>query len=201
MSEVRGIPVYYDFASSLCFVAHRALGELAGAIGELGLRLDWCGLDLAALRGLRRGAELRPSDRERITVVAADLGVPLAIPGRWLDSRNALAATVLAEREGLGESFRERVWSACYERGEAPEHPEALVALARDLGWRLDADALPAAFAEVERTTETARAAEVTGVPCFMLGSWPFGGIQGRDTMLRIFSRFAERVREGRIHP
>ena len=36
----------------------------------------------------------------------------------------------------------------------------------------------------------------VSGVPTFMLDSWPFGGIQEDDTMVSILTRYAERKRQ-----
>jgi hypothetical protein len=39
----------------------------------------------------------------------------------------------------------------------------------------------------------------VTGVPTFMLGRWPFGGIQQQDTMRMVLERFASRCREGTL--
>jgi predicted DsbA family dithiol-disulfide isomerase len=45
-----------------------------------------------------------------------------------------------------------------------------------------------------ERTRE-ARAAEVIGVPTFMLGRWPFGGIQEECIMRSLLTRWAEKQR------
>ena len=50
---------------------------------------------------------------------------------------------------------------------------------------------------ELVARTRHAHAQEVTGVPNFMLGSWPFGGIQTDETMLSILGRFAARRRMG----
>jgi len=196
--ETLTVPLYYDFASSLCYVAHRVMGELAPDLAGLGLAFDWRAIDLAALRGLRRGAPLRPADRERIVVVAGDLGVRLRIPPHWLDSRCALAAAAVAP-EARAATWRERVWTAIYEEGRPPESEGAVTALARGLGVALDAAAFAAGAEAVARDTETARAAEVTGVPTFQLGRWPFGGIQQRDTMLRVLERYARKAREGAL--
>jgi predicted DsbA family dithiol-disulfide isomerase len=69
-------------------------------------------------------------------------------------------------------------------------------ALAKELGLSLDASALARAGDELEARTRRAHAQEVSGVPNFMLGEWPFGGIQSDDTMLSILGRFAARRRE-----
>jgi len=196
--ETLTVPLYYDFASSLCYVAHRVMGELSADVGGLGIAFDWRAIDLAALRGLRRGAPLRPADRERIVVVAGDLGVALRIPARWLDSRCALAAAAAAPA-ARAATWRERVWTAIYEQGRTPESEDEVAALARELGVELDAAALAAGAEAVTRDTEAARSAEVTGVPTFQLGRWPFGGIQHRDTMLRVLERYARKAREGAL--
>jgi predicted DsbA family dithiol-disulfide isomerase len=192
------VPVYYDFASSLCYVAHRVLGELARDVAALGIALRWTPLDLAALRGLRVGAAIRPADRERVRVVAEDLAVPLRIPWVWLDSRAALAAAAVAPA-ARAVPWSERVWSAIYERGDPPETRGAVRALAASLGLDLDDARLDVGAALVVANTETARRAEVTGVPTFQLGRWPFGGIQHRDTLLRVFERYARKAREGAL--
>jgi predicted DsbA family dithiol-disulfide isomerase len=110
----------------------------------------------------------------------------------------AAAAAVPGERAA---TWRERVWSAIYEEGLRPEGEEAAAALARDLDIALDASGLAAGARAVAHHTEAARAAEVTGVPTFQLGRWPFGGIQSRDTMLRVFERYARKAREGALAP
>ncbi|MGH9886432.1 MAG: hypothetical protein ACREBE_12935, partial [bacterium] len=67
--------MYYDFASTLCYVAHRVFAELQPELDALGIELDWCPLDLAELLGWRRGVavdEARFANAER---VAAEFGV------------------------------------------------------------------------------------------------------------------------------
>ena len=192
------VRLYYDFASSLCYITHRVMDELAENVASIGIEFDWRPLDLAKLRGLKIGAELRPSARERVGVVAGELGVPLRIPPCWLDSRAALAAaaSVAADRAA---TWRELVWSTIYEAGDPPETRAAVRALGEGLGFVLDDAAFDAGAAHVARNTEQARDAEVTGVPTFQLGRWPFGGIQQRDTMLRVLERYARKTREGAL--
>ena len=47
----------------------------------------------------------------------------------------------------------------------------------------------------LEQQTRRAAEEEVCGVPTFMLGPWPFGGIQEEFTMRSILTRWAERQR------
>jgi predicted DsbA family dithiol-disulfide isomerase len=70
--------------------------------------------------------------------------------------------------------------------------------LARELALELSPAAIDAALAELDLATARAREELVTGVPTFMLGAWPFGGIQSDDTMLRVLERFAKKAREAR---
>jgi len=192
------VPLYYDFASSLCYVAHRVLEEWAPAVEALGIDLRWTPLDLAALRGLRRGAPLGASDRAHIATLAGELDVRLRIPRAWLDSRAALAAAAVVPA-ARAATWRERVWSAIYESGEAPATRDTVRRLGAPLGLALDDARLDAGARAVARQTEEARRREVTGLPAFQLGRWPFGGVHDRDTLLGVLERYARRAREGAL--
>ena len=48
-TDVVTIRLYYDFASTLCYVAHRVLTEVEGRIAEAGVELEWCPLDLTMI--------------------------------------------------------------------------------------------------------------------------------------------------------
>jgi predicted DsbA family dithiol-disulfide isomerase len=186
------VRVDYDFASSLCYVAHRCMERLKAPLEELGIRLDWSPLDLTRITGWRRGAEMDEIRRANVRRVARELCVPLVIPRTWQDWRRAHAVALLAppEREA---TWRERVWSAVYEEGREL----AADALAAELGLALSDEALTAGLERLEERTRSAAEQEVTGVPNFMLGAWPFGGIQTDETMLSILGRFASKHREG----
>ena len=47
------------------------------------------------------------------------------------------------------------------------------------------------ALEAVEVETLLATEANVSGVPTFMLGEWPLGGIQDEQTMQSVFRRYA----------
>ena len=64
------VPVHYDFASSLCYVAHRVLERLAGFLDEAGLALDWTPDDLSRLMGWRPGAKILPHRLEDVRQIA-----------------------------------------------------------------------------------------------------------------------------------
>jgi predicted DsbA family dithiol-disulfide isomerase len=188
------VRVDYDFASSLCYVAHRCMQRLAGEIDRLGIELVWSPLDLTRITGWRRGAEVDEDRRRNVQRVSAELDVPLRMPRVWLDSRPA-HAVALALDPVREPTWREAVFSMVFEAGRWPCR-ENVEALAKELGLSLDASALARAGDELEARTRRAHAQEVSGVPNFMLGEWPFGGIQSDDTMLSILGRFAARRRE-----
>ena len=65
VSDRLEILVHYDFASSLCYIAHRVMVRMADEIEELGLDLVWRPLDLTRLTGWRRGDPMHDPARQR----------------------------------------------------------------------------------------------------------------------------------------
>ena len=195
------VPVYYDFASSLCYVAHRVMERLAGPLDELGIELAWTPLDLTRLAGFGRGAPVEGPRRANALRVAQELGVPVRMPACWMDSReaNAVGLALAAAGSPREPTWRERVFSAIHEEGRSLDEPGAVARLAGDLGLAVDPLLSAGALDALERETARARDDEVTGVPTFMLDGWPLGGIQEEPTMLSLLSRWATRRRpEGR---
>ena len=191
------VPVHYDFASSLCYVAHRVLGRVLPEIEALGIELVWTPLDLTRLSGWRRGAEMNADARENVLRVSRELDVPLVIPPSWMNSLGAMAVALGLERSPKEVAWRERVWSAVYEEGRSLDEPDLLERLARDLALdppRIDGRRLD----RVEVRTLEAIEARVTAVPTVMLDGWPLGGIQEDETMHSLFARYAARKREER---
>jgi predicted DsbA family dithiol-disulfide isomerase len=191
------IRVDYDFASSLCYVAHRVMERLAPDLEQLTLALDWSPIDLSGITGWRRGAVAPPARRTHVLQLAQELGVPLRMPARWLDSRplHAIALALPSQQRPL---WRERVWTAIYEEGMLPDADDALT-LARSVGLEVAPAALERGDDTLAELTRSARAQRVSGVPNFMLGEWPFGGIQTDDTMRKIFARYATKRRRGEV--
>lgn len=186
------LPVYYDFASTLCYVAHRVMQRLEPQLGELDIALEWRPLDLSLLTGWRRGAAFDAERRQNARQIAAELGVEVRMPTRWLDSRAAHAVALALIDTNKEPTWRERVWSAVFEEGRDIGEAGEVERIATDIGLtvtvvdldrpdRLDAD------------THAARAIGVTGVPTFLLGEWPMGGIQDDQTMLGVLRRFRAR--------
>ncbi|UCE86118.1 MAG: CoA-binding protein [Deltaproteobacteria bacterium] len=192
------VPVHYDFASSLCYVAHRVMQRLAPELEALGIELVWSPVDVAHRIGPIRGAGIAPAVRANAARVAAELGVDLRMPAHWIDSRPALCGALLSERAERGASFREAAWRAVYEHGRELATADAVRELAAELGIAIQASELEAAQGELAARTNAASGALTSGVPTFVLGDWPCGGIQTEDTMRQLFRRFAETTR-GRL--
>ena len=189
------VPVYYDFASTICYVAHRVMERVD--LAEIGVELVWEPLDLGFMMGWKEGSPIEGPGRENGLRVAHELQVDLHMPARWLDSKPGLAVALSLRGTPQEAAWRERVWSAAYEELRDPGDPEELARLCRDL----DVDASPARDeALLERLAERTRSAAddaVTGLPSFMLAGLPIGGIQEPSTMQRMLGRYAERQREG----
>lgn len=197
-AEPLRIPVHYDFASTICYVAHRVVERIRPALDELAIELDWTPIDLTRITGYRREVEVQDSRRDHARLVGENLGVNVDPPRVWWDSRIAGATALVMREHGRDAGWRERIWTALFEeRRAAPDASEA-VAWARDLAVDLDEAELARARDELERRTLAALEDEVTGVPTFMLGGWPVGGIQTDETMIQMLGRYAHKAREGR---
>ncbi len=193
------VRVHYDLASSVCYVAHRVMERMQGALDEIGVALDWTPIDLASLLGWRRDGPIEATRRENALRIAGELGVPLRVPTHWLDARRAMAIALAFEGTPREPAWRERTWSGVFEAGDDPADPHTLASWQRELGVALPEERVAAGLRTLEERTRRAAEDQVTGAPTFMLGSWPFGGIQQEDTMRDVLGRFADRARSGRL--
>jgi predicted DsbA family dithiol-disulfide isomerase len=191
MAEPLLIPVYVDFASTLCYAAHRVMGRLASDLATSGIALDWRPIDLARITGWTRGQDVVGARRAHVLRVAQELAGPIRMPPRWIDSRPAAAICMQLRGSTKEPAWRERVWTAVYEEGRDPDDPGEVVAWGRDLGLEVDVSGL--SLAPVELETDRARARGVDGVPTFLLGDWPMAGIQDDATMGALLRRFSKR--------
>lgn len=191
------IPVHYDFASSLCYVAHRVMQRMAPELEALEIELEWTPVDLTRIAGWRRGDAIEGVRRDNALRVARELDVPVRMPSRWMDSRAAMAAALALEGTEREPTWRERVWSAVFEEGRLLDEPGELERLGRELDLDVPSLSDPRRLEALEVRTLEALEAEVTGVPAFVLNGWPLGGIQTEATMRSILARFAARKRRG----
>ncbi len=109
------VRVYFDFASTLSYVTHRAMQRIAPELEELGIELDWAPLDLVVITGWRRGAPIDGPRRENALRVAAEIGVPVRVPACWPDSRRSNAVAWALGATARGATWRECVFSALHE--------------------------------------------------------------------------------------
>jgi len=194
------VPVYYDFASTLCYVTHRAMQRLAADLDVLGIRLFWRAIDVARITGWERGAPVDGARRDKALRIARELRVPVRMPPVWQDSRRANAVALSLADADKEAAWRERVWTAVYDEGCDPGDDAALAGWADDLALERASVMDPELLQSLERETRRAREAGVTGVPTFMLGAWPMGGIQDDDTMRALLSRFARKAQGASLH-
>lgn len=189
------VPVFYDFASTIAFVAHRVMQRMRPELVALGVELDWRPVDLVRITGWARGAVVDGPRRENALRVARDLGVDVRMPAFWIDSRDAHAIALRLAGEPREPAWRERVWTAVFEEGRDVGRREDLERLAADLAIDVDRALDDAARARLEADTEAACGAGVNGVPTFVLDGFPFGGIQEADAMRSLIGRWAAKRR------
>lgn len=197
MTETLRVRVHYDFASTLCYVAHRVLNDMRGELESLGIELEWAPIDLAHLLGWRRRVAVEPARLANAERVAAEHGVDVRPLPVWPDSRDANAAALVLARDPREATFRERVFTAVFEERRELDAPGAVESLARDAGATLDARRLERARDELVFRTEVAAQEDVTGVPTLMLDEFPFGGIQSRETTRLVLERWVSRRNAG----
>lgn len=194
MADRYPLPVYYDFASTLCYVAHRVLGRLAARIDDLGVDLEWRPLDLTGITGWRRGARVTGPGRENALRVAEELGVSALMPACWIDSRGAHAVALALRADAAKEAvWRERVWTAIFEEGRDIGEEGEVERLAAEIGV-----SVAGSSSDVYDATLRARQAGVQGVPTFLIDQWPMGGIQDDHAMTAFFERYVRKRRRER---
>lgn len=189
------IPIYFDYASTLCYVAWRIVSQLER---ELGFTALWKGVPIA-LRNYRTrpGLPLGPLELGRIRNVAAETGIAVEPPARWLDTDKALQGSELAREAGAFAAYHDAVFRAAFEQRADIGNLDLLSAIAARAG--LDrahfrdelergrmAERIAANKAEADRFS-------ALGYPSFILGDFPLTGIQPIESMRMLLARFLER--------
>jgi 2-hydroxychromene-2-carboxylate isomerase len=82
MDERVPVRVYYDFASSLSYVAHRVMERMGEELVALAVDLEWTPLDLTRITGWPRGSPIEGYRRDNALRVARELGVEVRLPTR-----------------------------------------------------------------------------------------------------------------------
>lgn len=192
--------VYYDFASSLSYVAHRVLARIEAPLVAERVDLRWKAIDLTGVGNFQRGRLLDPARRRSLLRVAGALDVDLDPPERWPDSRLAGEVAVVLEEQvargvdrAIEREWREAAFAAYYEqRTEVEDVLRSFECRAR---FPLGAAADLAAGRRLAEVTRSAVAAGVEGVPTLMLDVFPLCGIHDEETMLGMIQRYARRRR------
>jgi len=197
MSQVI-VPIYYDYASSLCYVAKRVMAQLDG---QLEIALVWKGVQISRRHpGWKNGEMIGDEARGKIFRVARETGVTLRVPERWLDSASALEGAEFAREQGKFAEYHNAVFAAVFEEGKDIGDLQTLLVLVEGIG-------LPVAgFEQVLKTgafTQQVKENEaeattfgIVGYPTFMLGAFPLIGIQPAETMRLLIQRYVDKARE-----
>ncbi|MGE0682533.1 MAG: DsbA family protein [Candidatus Binatia bacterium] len=188
------VPIYYDYASSLCYVAKKIMEQLQG---KLAIELLWKGVQISRRhQGWKNGEMIGDEVRGKIFRVARETGVELRVPERWLDSSYALEGAEFARAQGKFQDYHDAVFAAIFEEGKNVGDLPTLLELVESIG-------LPAGNFKQALTTEvfTARVKEneaeaatfgVVGYPTFLLGEFPLVGIQPAETMRLLIQRYVD---------
>ncbi len=193
MGRVR-IPIYFDYASTLCYIAWRIVSELES---ELGFEALWKGVPIA-LRDFRAkpGRALGERERQKVLLVAAETGILVAPPPSWIDSTTALQGSELARDAGVFPAFHDGVFRAAFDEGHDISRPALLEAIAERAGMDraqfrtgLESGRMEARLADHKREAEEFSA---LGYPTFILGDFPMIGIQPIESMRLLLGRYIQ---------
>jgi predicted DsbA family dithiol-disulfide isomerase len=191
MSRIR-IPIYFDYASTLCYIAWRIVTPLEQ---ELGFEALWKGVPIAA-RDFRAkpGRVLGERERQKVLSVAAETGVRVAPPPAWIDSTLALQGSEVARDAGAFSAYHDAVFRAAFDDGADIASRDVLEAIAVRAGIdrarfcdALDSDATAS---RIEQNKREADDFSALGYPTFILGDFPMIGIQPIESMRLLLGRF-----------
>ena len=196
------IPIYYDYASSLCYVAKKVMEQLHG---KLEIELLWKGVQIARRhQGWKNGEMIGDEAKGKIFRVARETGVALHVPNHWLDSAYALEGAEFAKEHDKFTEYHDVIFRAVFEDSKDIGDLPTLLSIAEGIG--LSPDGLETTLKEsrftnrVKETEEEAQMFQVVGYPTFMLGAFPLIGIQPAETMRLLIQRYVEKAREQVTH-
>lgn len=194
------IPIFFDYASTLCYVAWRIVHELEA---ELGFEALWKGVPIR-LRDHRSspGNQLGEIERMKVLNVIAETGIQVMPPESWIDSEAALQGSELARESNGFARYHAGVFRAAFEERRDIANVEVLSAIAQAAGMdaaRFREDLRTCRMeARVAANKEEADRFSALGYPTFILGDFPLIGIQPRETMRMLIRRYMEqRTRDG----
>ena len=191
------VPIYYDYASSLCYVAKKVMEQLHG---RLEIELLWKGVQISRRhQGWKNGEMIGDEAKGKIFRVARETGVTLRVPERWLDSAYALEGAEFAREQGKFTEYNEAVFAAIFEEGKDVSGLQELLSLAERIGLpvsEFERMLKTRAFEQRIKENETeATTIGIVGYPTFMLGAFPLIGIQPAETMRLLIQRYVDKAR------
>lgn len=186
------IPVYFDYASTLCYIAWKIVSELES---ELDFEALWKGVPIS-LRDFKASAgnQVGPREHQKVRIAAAETGVAVELPKSWTNSDAALQGAELARESNAFGAYHSAVFRAAFEDRHDIANLEVLGDLAQHAGMdraRFIADLRSHRMAS--RIADNKREADrfsALGYPTFVLGEFPLTGIQPIGTMRMLFSRY-----------
>jgi predicted DsbA family dithiol-disulfide isomerase len=191
------IPIFFDYASSLCYVAWRIVRELEV---ELGFKSHWIGVPIAWRNARNRpGEPLSAIECMKISDVAIETGIRIVPPAYWIDSEAALKGSEAARAANCFDQYHTAVFRAAFEQRRNIADMDLLAGIAAETGMEAEkfkaelragvsGERLKANRAEADR-------AGAIGYPTFMLGEYPLIGIQPKPTMRLLIERFRQKRR------
>jgi predicted DsbA family dithiol-disulfide isomerase len=188
------IPIYFDYASTLCYVAWRIVSELEG---ELDFAPLWKGVPIRLRNGRARpGEPLSTIERMKIMTALAETGVAVQPLDRWIDSAAALEGAELAHEAGALPAYHARVFREVFEQREDIASVDCLTRIAGECGldpaiFRADLAAHRMA-PRIAANREEADRVSALGYPAFILGDFPLIGIQPIASMRLLLRRFID---------
>jgi predicted DsbA family dithiol-disulfide isomerase len=186
------IPIFFDYASTLCYIAWRIVKELEA---ELKFEALWKGVPIA-IRDHRAkpGRILGDREREKVLMVAAETGIPVAPPSSWIDSSAALQGSEIARDASVFAAYHDAVFRAAFEQRIEIANLEVLGAIAERAGMNrgqfLQAIESGAMNERIEANKREADEFSALGYPTFILGDFPLIGIQPIESMRLLIGRF-----------
>jgi predicted DsbA family dithiol-disulfide isomerase len=188
------IPIYFDYASTLCYVAWRIVSQLEAELDFVPL---WKGVPIRLRNGRAKpGEPLGSIERMKIMTALAETGVSVRPLDRWIDSTAALEGAELAYESGVLPAYHERVFRGIFEDREDFTGGERLARIAGECGLdplRFHADLESHRMApRIAANKAEADRLSALGYPAFILGDFPLIGIQPIYSMRLLLRRFID---------
>ena len=192
------IPIYFDYASTLCYIAWRIVSELEA---EMGFESLWKGVPIS-IRDFkaRAGLELGPRELQKVVMVAAETGIRVTPPKIWINSDAALMGAELAREANVFPAYHAAVFRGAFDEGLDISNRNVLADIAHRAGMDsarfledLQTERMASRIADNKREADEQAA---LGYPTFILGEFPLIGIQPKETMRMIIARYMRQREE-----